>query len=169
MMSLILQNSFLTKCITVCNNLIISSYLDLSFTGFIAHCYFLYMTSFPICIFWSNFHLTGLLPLVMVSEMQSVSWSFPSPHLFKLSFILYRRGNSAERISNLPKIIQNIKGGARVLWELKLIHFGEPSLKRSTKLGKKVNIYLEWEKESKQIHHTIQKNSRFFTNCCTHV
>lgn len=65
-----IQNSFLTKCIRVCSNHVISSYLALSFTGFIAHCYSLHMTSFPSCIFWSNFHLTGLLPLVMASEME---------------------------------------------------------------------------------------------------
>lgn len=42
--------------------------------------------------------------------------------------------------------------------------------KKSTQLGKKVNIYLEWKKKSKQIHLTIQKNSiRFVTNCCSYL
>ena len=51
----LLQKSFLPNCIKVCNNQIISSYLDLSFTGFIAHRYFSYITSSPTCISRSNF------------------------------------------------------------------------------------------------------------------
>ena len=60
---------FLTNCITACNH-IISSYLDLSFTGFIAYHYFLYITSSPPGIVWSHFPLAGLLPLVTFSEVE---------------------------------------------------------------------------------------------------
>ena len=48
-------------------------------------------------------------------------------------------------------------------------------MKRNTKLGMKVNIYLEWQKKSQQItnlkktdkyskHHKIQKNNNIFIN-----
>lgn len=52
------KNPFLQTAL-VCNNHVISNYLDLSFTGFIAHHYVLYTTSSPICIFWSNFVWLG--------------------------------------------------------------------------------------------------------------
>lgn len=168
-MSLILQNSFLINHIRVCNDHITSSYLDLSFTGFIIHYYFLYRTSFPVCIFWSNFHLTGLLPPVMVSAMESgheVSES--SPVQTVIHVFLQKEETVQKKISNLPKMRQNINGEARVVWELKLVSFGEPSLKeKEDKIGKQ--IFTDNEKRSKKIPHTIQENSIFFTNSCAHL
>lgn len=85
-LSLLLQKSFLTNCVRICNNCVISNYLDLSLTGFTAHHYFLCITSSPVCIFWSNFHPAGSLPLVMVSEMECGREAFgvltcPNHHL----------------------------------------------------------------------------------------
>lgn len=112
-MSLLLQKLFLANCISVCTNHIISSYLDLHFTGVIAHHHFLYITSFPICIFWSNFHLAGLLPLVMASEMESDHKFLESSPVQAVTQISqWRKQNSSETESDLPEITQKSNGGA---------------------------------------------------------
>lgn len=59
---------------------------------------------------------------------------------------VYPRRNGSERLSNLPRITENIDGGtgvrSRFRGSWKLIQFGEPSKKKNTKRGKKMSIYL---------------------------